>query len=117
MSKAQEKLRIYFADALSALPTVKVDLWKDSDLLCVFYRGKEFAHFHAFVEIDVRLSRAFIKAEGITPLENSPFHTDRSPSSRWVQFEFRSKKQVDGLVEMIKKLIKQEYQGINWGKK
>ena len=30
---------------LEALPNVRVRLWKDIDLLCVFHKDKEIAHF------------------------------------------------------------------------
>lgn len=108
-------LRNRFENALRKLPEIKVDLWKDSNLMCVFYRGKEFAHFHDHEEIDIRLSQKFIKIEGLTPLQNSPYHIKRSKKSRWMQMRFRSGEDVEGLVSLIERLIEDEYKNTNWG--
>jgi hypothetical protein len=113
---ADMKLRRRFEDELRALPETKVELWKDSDLMCVFYRGKEIAHFHDHEEIDVRLSQAFIKKEQLRPLDDSKFHPNRSKQSRWMQFRFRTDKEVEALLSLIRRLIKDEYESTGWGK-
>ncbi len=59
------KLRTWLEGELRKLPGITVGLWKDTDLMCVFYRGKELAHFHDHEEIDVRLSQRFMKREKI----------------------------------------------------
>ena len=101
---------------LQALPEVKVGLWKDSELMCVFYRGKELAHFHDHEEIDVRLSQAFIKKESLTPLGDSKYHTDRAKKSRWMQCRFQTQTEAEALLALIRRLIKDEYKETNWDK-
>ena len=110
------KLRNWLEEELRALPEVKVELWKNSDLMCVFYRGKEIAHFHDHEEIDVRLSLAFIKREEITPLQDSKYHPDRSKKSRWMRLRFQTNQETEKLLNLIVRLIKDEYQATNWGK-
>ncbi|MGJ8654918.1 MAG: luciferase family protein [Akkermansiaceae bacterium] len=109
------KLRERFEEGLGELADVDVGLWKDTDLMCVFYRGKEFAHFHDHEEIDVRLSQKFIKQEGIRPLVDSPYHLKRSKNSRWVQMRFQTVEEVDDLVVLIQRLIDVEYKDSHWG--
>ncbi|MEM7539034.1 MAG: luciferase family protein [Chloroflexota bacterium] len=102
-------IRKIFINHLNALDDVEVGLWKDTELLCVFYRGKEFAHFHDNEEIDIRLSQKFIKQEELVPLENSPYHPKRSKKSRWMQFRFDTEQDMLALVGLIERLLQQEY--------
>lgn len=69
---------------LEKLPDVTVDTWKDTDLLCVFYKGKEIAHFQNEYEIDIRLTPSLIRRMGLQPPEKTKSHTDRSKNSRWI---------------------------------
>ena len=62
---------------LNSIPDVNVNLWKDSDLLCVFYKGKEVAHFQGNNELDIRLTRAVMKREGLSPPKNTTSHLGR----------------------------------------
>lgn len=110
------KLRASLENDLRALADVKVELWKDSDLMCVFYRGKEFAHFHDQEEIDIRLTQAFIKRKQLKPLEDSIYHLKRSEKSQWMQFRFKTKAETKELLDLIQRLIKEEYEGTAWGK-
>lgn len=105
------KLRNQFEESLRKLPEITVELWKDSDLMCVFYRGKELAHFHDHQEIDIRLSQKFIKKEGLKPLEDSPFHLKRSKKSRWMQMRFQTEAEVQNLLSLIQRLIDDDYKG------
>lgn len=84
---------------LEALPDINVDTWKDTDLLCVFYNGKEIAHFQNEHEIDIRLTPAIIKRMDLQPPENTASHTDRSKNSRWIV------QSTDGRSDDIVKLI------------
>lgn len=85
--------------------------------MCIFYRGKEFAHFHDHEEIDIRLSHKFIKKEGLKPLEDSPFHLKRSKKSRWMQMRFRTEEEAQNLLNLIQRLIDDDYKGTDWGDK
>ena len=94
-------LRRTLENALRQLPDVTVDLWHDSHLMCVFYRGKEIAHFHDHEEIDIRMSRPFIKKEGLIPLEDSPYHPKRSRQSRWLQIRFQTEEECGNLLQLM----------------
>ncbi len=60
-------LRKELTQKLNLIPDVYVNLWKDSDLLCVFYKDKEVAHFQGNNELDIRLTRAVINVKGFRP--------------------------------------------------
>ncbi|MEO8398045.1 MAG: luciferase family protein [Chloroflexota bacterium] len=77
-------LRDELVKRLEASPNVKVALWKDTDLLCVFHKDKEIAHFQNDCEIDIRLTPAIIKQQGLRPPQNTTSHLDRSKNSRWI---------------------------------
>ena len=94
-------MRQQLINKLNDLPDVEVALYKNSDLLCVFYKGKEVAHFQNESEIDIRLSRAIIKREGLVPPENSTSHPNRSKNSIWIVQAFCSDEDVDKLVRLV----------------
>ena len=108
-------LRQKLESDLALLDDVSVDLWRDTGLMCVFYRGKDIAHFHDDNEIDLRLSQKFIKDENLIPLESSKYHPNRSIKSRWMEIRFHSEADVKNLLELIKRLIDSEYKDSNWG--
>ena len=94
---------------LTELPDVTVGHYKDTDLMCVSYHGKEFAHFHDQQEIDIRLPKKFVRQEALGPPIQSAFHPDRSPNSIWRVLQFRSEADVDALVALVQALLKFEY--------
>ena|GEM_PF-1715680 len=102
---------------LGLLEDVKVGLWKDSDLMCVFYRGKDFAHFHDQEVIDIRLSQKFIKNEELNPLEDSKYHASRAKKSRWMLMRFKTEEDVANLLSLIERLLEDEYRDSSWGTK
>ena len=73
----------------------------------IFYRGKEIAHFHNDNEIDVRLTKKVIKAEGLSPFDDSEFHRHRSPNSEWIELRFTSGSHLDRVVALFKLALKQ----------
>lgn len=73
----------------------------------IFYKNKEIAHFHHDNEIDVRLTKKIIKAEGLSHPENSEFHHQRSPSSEWIELRFKRKDQVAEVVRLFKLALAQ----------
>ena len=86
---------------LEKLPDVKVALWKDTDLLCVFYKEKEIAHFQNEREIDIRLTPGIIKQRGLTPPKHTTSHLDRSKNSRWIVQSFAHEDQLDDIVTLL----------------
>ena len=73
----------------------------------IFYRGKEIAHFHHDNEIEVRLTKKVIKAEGLSHHEDSEFHRHRSPSSEWIQLRFTKAQHLNEVVRLFKLAVKQ----------
>ena len=86
---------------LSELPDVHVARWKDSDLLCVYVKTKEIAHFQNEHEIDIRLSPAIIKREGLQAPKGSLSHPDRAKQSRWVVQSFSNQKDISKILRLI----------------
>ena len=86
---------------LEKLPDVKVALWKDTDLLCVFHKEKEIAHFQNEREIDIRLTPGIIKQRGLTPPKHTTSHLDRSKNSRWIVQSFAHEDQLDDIVTLL----------------
>ena len=86
---------------LEKLPDVKVALWKDTDLLCVFHKEKEIAHFQNEREIDIRLTPGIIKQRGLTPPKHTTSHLDRSKNSRWIVQSFEHEDQLDDIVTLL----------------
>lgn len=73
----------------------------------IFYRGKEIAHFHHDNEIDVRLTKKVIKAEGLSHYGDSEFHRHRSPSSQWIELRFTKVEHLGEVVRLFKLALKQ----------
>lgn len=73
----------------------------------IFYKNKEIAHFHSGNEIDVRLTKKIIRAEGLIHPEGSKFHKTRGPSSEWIELQFTRVNHIDEVVRLFKLAIKQ----------
>ena len=73
----------------------------------LFYNGKEIAHFHNNNEIDVRLTKKVIRSEGLAHPSDSKFHHHRGPSCEWIELRFRRSHQVDEVVRVIKRALKE----------
>ena len=86
---------------LEKLPDVKVALWKDTDLLCVFHKEKEIAHFQNEREIDIRLTPGIIKQRSLTPPKHTTSHLNRSKNSRWIVQSFAHEDQLDDIVTLL----------------
>jgi hypothetical protein len=97
MSIVRDKLIEQFAE----IPEVSIGLWKDTDLLCVFFRGREIAHFHGDQEIDIRLTPKIIKQQALTPPAHSNSHPDRAKNSRWLVQSIDTATQIKPIVELV----------------
>ncbi len=71
----------------------------------LFFRGKEFAHFHHDNEIDLRLTKSVIKQLGLVHPTRSSFHPTRSPSSQWIEVRFHNSEDVQHVAALVKKAI------------
>lgn len=85
---------------LTSLDDVTLGYWKDSALLCVHYRGKEFAHFHGEDTLDIRLTTKFIRSEGLTRAASARLHPNRSANSRWICVEFKTQDDLDVMMRL-----------------
>ena len=73
----------------------------------LFYKGKEFAHFHNEEEIDLRLTRKVIKSMGLQHPPRSSHHPTRSASSNWIEVRFSSDAEAVQVAELVKVAIEQ----------
>lgn len=73
----------------------------------LFYRGKEFAHFHHEHEVDLRLTRKVIRSLGLTHPPRSSRHPTRTTSSDWIEVRFTTESEVTSVVELVKVAITQ----------
>ncbi len=96
------ELRAAFEERLKELEGVTIDLWKDTELVCLFYRGKEFAHFHGENILDIRLSQKIIRQEQLTRSVSNKIHPNRSQNSRWIGYELTSDEDVQTLIRLVK---------------
>lgn len=67
----------------------------------LFFRGKEFAHFHHDHEIDLRLTRKLIKDLGLSHPPRSAVHPTRSASSQWIELGFHSDEDVRRIAHLV----------------
>ncbi len=95
------ELRKQLECKLLMLTDIKIDTYKDTDLVCVFFKGKEFAHFHSDHVLDIRLSQKIIREEQLSRSINSTKHPDRSKNSRWIEVELYDEEDVDKLVHLV----------------
>ncbi len=75
--------------------------------IALFFRGCEFAHFHNDNELDLRLTKKVIQAQGIAHPTDSTHDPDRSPSSPWIEVRFTKESEVERTAELIKLAIAQ----------
>ncbi len=73
----------------------------------LFFRGREFAHFHHDNEIDLRLTRKVIKELGLSHPERSVLHPTRAAGSQWIEVRFFTADEVHRVVELVKHAISQ----------
>ena len=68
----------------------------------LFFRGKEFAHFHSDNELDLRLTRKVIASLGLSHPPGSVHHPTRSTSSPWIEVRFKTKSEIQRVAELVK---------------
>lgn len=102
-------LKEQLIEKLILIADVSVDRWKETDLFGVNYKGKEVAHFQTGAgiesELDIRLTAAIIKQEGLIVPVDSESHPTRSKNSRWIIQSYRSAEDLDEMVRLVKLAI------------
>ncbi|MEM9635120.1 MAG: luciferase family protein [Pseudomonadota bacterium] len=96
-------LRQDLEQRLSELPNIDVGRWKDTDLVCVFFKGRDFAHFHNNHVLDIRLSQKIIREEQLPRTIASTSHPNRSRNSRWIEVEFLDTDDVDRVIRLVER--------------
>lgn len=69
--------------------------------LALYYKGKSFAHFHHDHELDLRLTRSVIKAQGLSHPKDSVCHPHRSPQSAWIEIRFHSAHDIQRISQLV----------------
>lgn len=67
----------------------------------MFYRDKEFAHFHDGNELDLRLTKKQIQRLGLAHPAGSVHHPGRSPNSPWIEIRFKSDRDVAQVAKLV----------------
>jgi hypothetical protein len=101
------KLRSDLVKKLEKIPGLEDRPSKVAGGSAIFYKNKEIAHFHDDNEIDVRLTKKVIRAEGLNHPAGSKIHKHRSPSSEWIEIRFHKAKDLDEVVRLFKLALEQ----------
>ena len=84
---------------------------RDDGFASLLFEGREFAHFHNWSEIDIRLGKETIARERLVRAV-SRVHPGRSKSSPWYEMTFKTPSDVDEVVRLVKVAIR----GLDGGK-
>lgn len=75
---------------------------RDDGFASLLFKGQEFAHFHDWCEIDIRLGKQVIARERLERAAVSRVHPGRSKSSPWFEMRLNSAADVDEAVRLVK---------------
>jgi len=74
---------------------------RDDGFSGLLFKGKEFAHFHQFHELDLWLGKALIKQEGLSHFPDSINHPKRAKSSPYIELRFNSEADPSEIVRLV----------------
>ncbi len=103
MTTSKEQL----LDQLASVEGVSAEPSPVAGGTALFFRGKEFAHFHNHNELDLRLTRKVIKSLGLSHPPGSVHHPTRAASSPWIEIRFSSPGELQRTVELVKLAVAQ----------
>ena len=89
-------LRDELTDQITALPGVEQRKSRFSKRPAFVVGRREVAHFHSVNEIDIRLTRARIRA-----LDDDDARVRKRGSSEWVEFGFRRRADLTRALELV----------------
>ena len=75
---------------------------RDDGFASLLFDGKDFAHFHTWSEIDIRLGKDVIRRERLVHPSNSKVHPGRSNNSPWYEMKILNAADVDEAVRLVK---------------
>ena len=78
---------------------------RETGFASLYYRGKEFAHFHDDNELDLRLTKAVIVREGLVHPPDSRVHPNRAKTSPWIEVRFLTRAHLDHVLRLVKLAI------------
>jgi hypothetical protein len=78
---------------------------RDEGFASLLFDGKEFAHFHNWSEIDIRLGKDVIRREGLTHPSDSKVHPGRSKNSPWYEMKILNVADVNEVVRLVRVAI------------
>ena len=96
------KLKTQLLDELSCIEGVEDKPSPVAGGTALFYFGKEFAHFHNDNELDLRLTKSVIQAQGLTHPSHSIHHPTRSPTSPWIEVRFSAPKDIAHVAGLVR---------------
>lgn len=100
------ELRKQLIERLEMLEGINVRLWQpDSDFMVIEYEGKEVAHFHGNNELDIRLSKAVVKRDGLTHAPDHIGHPNRKNGGAWLMARFTHESHLDEMIRLVKMAI------------
>ena len=100
------ELRQKLIARLHKIPGIDVHRFKpDSDFTVIDYQGKGIAHFHGNNELDIRLSKEFVKREGLTHAPDRVGHPKRKNGGAWLIVRFTRESHLSEMVRLVKKAI------------
>ena len=102
-----ESLKHQLLASLASIEGCETQPSKVAGGTALFFRGKEFAHFHHDHEIDLRLTRKVIKSLGLSHPPRSTLHPTRAASSQWIEVRFNTPAEVQRVAELVKLAIAQ----------
>lgn len=97
----------HLLDLLTSVEGVTAEASPVAGGTALFFRGKEFAHFHSDTELDLRLTRKVIASLGMSHPSGSVHHPTRSPNSSWIEVRFNTTREVLRAAELVKLAVTQ----------
>ena len=94
-------------DLLASIEGVSAETSPVAGGAALFFRGKEFAHFHSDSELDLRLTRRVIASLGLSHPPGSAHHPTRSAASPWIEVRFSSPSEVQRTAELVRLAVDQ----------
>lgn len=89
-------------DLLASVEGVTIEASPVAAGTALFFRGKEFAHFHSDNELDLRLTRKVIASLGLSHPLDSVHHPTRSTHSPWIEIRFKTPSEVLRAAELVR---------------
>lgn len=105
MSTLKESLK----EMILTIPGVTEKFWPTDNggFASFIFKGKDFAHFHAGNELDLRLTKKMIASEKLVHPKDSVDHPNRAKGSSWIELRFSSERDVLDVYRLVLLAIKQ----------